>query len=243
MIELLTVVAIIAVLATLLLSAVGSAKKSAYQTRCISNLRQVSLAFDMYVDDHSKRSPDLGLLTSSRYLPDRKVLICPADKTGNWGGIVEPQSYFNASSIAFDGSMIDAPEAGVSDASKSAQGGLVMEADIPLPRSYLTPLAWEDAAWDRLMRAAGTSGIAVCQLHGLGKPDPDFPSMQDFQGLILRAQRDGAVVRRKVYWDDAIPVGIVGGGMVNRAPSMSMMAPTSNHPYRLFTDDREVEQQ
>ena len=52
LIELLIVIASIALLAGLLLPALASAKRPAVQTGCLSNLKQVSLGFIMWVDDN-----------------------------------------------------------------------------------------------------------------------------------------------------------------------------------------------
>ena len=53
LVELLVVLGVIAVLASLLLPALGRAKSSANQVRCASNLRQLALAGQMYWDDNN----------------------------------------------------------------------------------------------------------------------------------------------------------------------------------------------
>lgn len=56
LIELLVVIAVIALLAALLLPALVAAKAAARKATCISNLRQLGLASQMYWDEHENRT-------------------------------------------------------------------------------------------------------------------------------------------------------------------------------------------
>ena len=57
LIELLVVIAIIAILAALLLPALAKAKKAARRAQCVTNLKQVGLAFKVWEGDHGDKYP------------------------------------------------------------------------------------------------------------------------------------------------------------------------------------------
>src|SRR5947208_1586573 len=68
LIELLVVIAIIAILAALLLPVLAKARQRAERVACLSNQRQLGLAWIMYADDHDERlcpNPDLSALNAT----------------------------------------------------------------------------------------------------------------------------------------------------------------------------------
>src|SRR5437868_1601599 len=61
LIELLVVIAIIAILAAILLPVLAQAREKARQTTCLSNLKQLGTAAQMYAQDYEERLPGTEL--------------------------------------------------------------------------------------------------------------------------------------------------------------------------------------
>ena len=78
LVELLVVIAVIAVLAAILFPAFATARSSARRTACISNMRQMGLALGMYRQDYEELPPHLSVLFPA-YVSDARLLVCPND--------------------------------------------------------------------------------------------------------------------------------------------------------------------
>lgn len=109
LVELLVVVAIIGLLASLLLPVIAKAPGRAREIKCLSNLRQIGIAFHTFASDHDGRYP-MRVSTNqggsreyagtwqtyrhfralSSQLETPRILICPSDtrqSASNWPGL------------------------------------------------------------------------------------------------------------------------------------------------------------
>ena len=96
LVELLVVIAVIAVLAAILLPALARAREQGRGTACLSNLRQIGVALQLYVHENNNRMPvmydalpstnaapvtNLATidLVLTNHLGSSKILRCPSD--------------------------------------------------------------------------------------------------------------------------------------------------------------------
>lgn len=79
LVELLVVIGIIALLASLLLPVLNKAQRSARQTECINQLKQISLGYEMYRNDNRNNFPCWSSNLYPEYIQSQKVFHCPMD--------------------------------------------------------------------------------------------------------------------------------------------------------------------
>jgi prepilin-type N-terminal cleavage/methylation domain-containing protein/prepilin-type processing-associated H-X9-DG protein len=93
LLELLCVIAVIAIVAGILFPVFWNAREKARQTRCLVNLRQIGVALRLYAEDHDgvstaaiyqerRGAPHLGFWYDAiqPYVRSREILLCPSDR-------------------------------------------------------------------------------------------------------------------------------------------------------------------
>ena len=90
LVELLVVLALISMLAGLLFPVIARSRRRAREAVCISNMRQIGMAFHMYQQDYDGGRPLQLYYLVPTYISSSSLLICPTDTTKdyaylNWG--------------------------------------------------------------------------------------------------------------------------------------------------------------
>jgi prepilin-type N-terminal cleavage/methylation domain-containing protein/prepilin-type processing-associated H-X9-DG protein len=104
LIELLIVIVILAVLSAVLFPVLAQARERVRRASCLSNGRQLGLAFLQYAQDFDEYFPltehagddFTWTQTIDPYLRNKQVFRCPSDLSANWSAAVTPRktSYF-----------------------------------------------------------------------------------------------------------------------------------------------------
>jgi len=92
LIELLVVIAIIAILAAILFPVFARARENARRASCLSNLKQIGLAFVQYTQDYDERYPTQHYTDPNATPPILPPVACPGDKYNviSWDAAIYP---------------------------------------------------------------------------------------------------------------------------------------------------------
>jgi len=177
LIELLVVIAIIAILAAILFPVFAQAREKARSSSCLSNQKQIALAFSMYAQDYDETYPpsfDANNLTGAG--PDGiaqwEDLVKPYIKSGNVGGILTCPS---GSSRAYAYSMNFAL-AGLSAAQAVKPADTVLTADgcqAPNQANKLDKLPQTAPSFVYTQKGGETFWIPAGVKFSTGKGDPN----------------------------------------------------------------------
>lgn len=169
LIELLVVIAIIAILASILFPVFARARENARRSSCLSNERQLGMAFQQYFQDFDERFPFSGKqdlsngfytdpwpTTLQAYIKSKEMLRCVSDTSTNW---VAPVSfddrtisgrrssyglnlYFVPSLPAADGSVSPNPYSHIASATKPSSTILLGELEKDWSGNYFHSRVW-----------------------------------------------------------------------------------------------------
>ncbi len=229
-IELLTVLAIIGIVATLTLSGSARVTHRARETLCIENLRQIAFATDLYQKDTGSRPRSLSRVAlQSAQLGQGQRILCPLEpKIRSGGGL--PHGTLNLNAW---GNRANASQQPLRFQQLRDPDGLTFDQELretteTRPFSYLHTLGWKRAAWDKLTTDNRPTGLVVCQLHGISRLNDSTvtASHQNYEGKTLRSQRDGSVVTRRIFRLET-----------NSDPSTTAL-PLEDYPWDLYLDSQ-----
>lgn len=108
LIELLVVIAIISILASILFPVFARAREKGRQTACLSNVRQLCMAFGMYAQDYDEIMTPSVLGTDYwhdliyAYTHNRQIYICPSRKDAQMGYAVNDLIAGQSEGVMFD---------------------------------------------------------------------------------------------------------------------------------------------
>jgi prepilin-type N-terminal cleavage/methylation domain-containing protein len=190
LVELLVVIAVIAILAALLLPALARAKLSGQRISCLNNLRQLSLARRIYTDDNAGKlilsAADEDSVDPTIWSGNARVLICPSTQVpkspqaeNGWGNAATTYFGSGPNSPAIPGSYAINGWLAVDHTPVDPDTQFFYRKETQLQAPATTPL-FQDSIWffvfpletdatlDPANLYAGYYGHRAGCLHGLG---------------------------------------------------------------------------
>jgi prepilin-type N-terminal cleavage/methylation domain-containing protein/prepilin-type processing-associated H-X9-DG protein len=172
LIELLIVIAILTVLAAILFPVLAQARERARRASCLSNGRQLGLAFLQYAQDFDEYFPLTAhaganfswTATLDPYLRNKQVFRCPGDLSANWSDPAKPRktSYFLNAYMPGTG-----PYGKLSLVASPGNVIYIAESADSNPSDHFHPMQWGGATNDFWNAPAGeTSEVALRRHQG-----------------------------------------------------------------------------
>lgn len=181
LIELLTVIAIIGILAAIIIPTVGSVREKAQRAVDANNLREIAKAAMIYAADNNDRLPDPD--AASALNAPARVFLWPG-MLARAGSMTEPGMYFSKVDPAFDGvypaailspanrNTLDSSFTDGRELSFEFVGGLKMSDPASTPVAFTRGLR-TDGTWDVQNGVYGDTGGYVVYLGGNVEFYPD----------------------------------------------------------------------
>jgi prepilin-type N-terminal cleavage/methylation domain-containing protein len=172
LIELLIVMAIIAVVAGILFPVIAASKREAKRTSCASNMRQIFLATDLYCQDTGGwESPPDYLYQVEPYIKNAHIFTCPSE-----------DSITPGTSGTYPARIID------------VNGG--PQSPFRISYAYLRNFEPAETAnyWRKILEGGSRVGVLSCQWHGAlngNATSPAWKWLQPRTGSIQRICFDG----------------------------------------------------
>ena len=154
LIEILVVIAIIAILGAILFPVFARAREKARQTSCSSNLRQLGLAVEMYASDCDETYPMVGygfgtpdvttlFELAYPYMKNREIVRCASDPGGNIDLSLLPTPILGAPNVSYDANRAGVASSYIFGNPEQSGGLLYVRAvsDVDLPAD--TTMVWD----------------------------------------------------------------------------------------------------
>ena len=156
LIELLVVIAIISLLAAILFPVFARARENARRTNCLSNTKQIGLAFLQYTQDYDEKYPlrymnMMGNVPTSSwttsvqpYVKSTQLYRCPSDASARWLAPVLPPATppYTTSYILNAWLSGDAKFGSLSSVQSPSQVIFLSESADAVTRDHFHPFAW-----------------------------------------------------------------------------------------------------
>jgi prepilin-type N-terminal cleavage/methylation domain-containing protein/prepilin-type processing-associated H-X9-DG protein len=194
LIELLVVIAIIAILAAILFPVFAKVREKARQTSCLSNEKQLGLAFAQYYEDYDEKWPSGATTTTTnqvggfgwvgtlyQYIKSTGLMKCPDDSTTTGtavnGAVTYPVSYgFNSNAAGAADASFTSPASTVALFEVQGVQANVTDTWVSTDLSsdgssaILTPPTTANASFaDNGLNLAGVTGITYATSNFLGR--------------------------------------------------------------------------